>query len=350
MLQPCETIEAYTLERQKILRNYFADLTEILNEEVIDTAIAEPPPEYVLRRPGAFRRPQWTSFRDYYQLLHQVQRTTHIPGFGLLIGAVKIPTDFGIYGYAMQSSETLGDFAAVAKRIFGAIYEGLELGVQIEHGALTFCYRTIHSAHAGYVPLMEQVVSTGVALISKLMPTALRWELCEARFAFEKPRYATLYEEHIPCRLRFNQEHTELRIPASWLGDPTVSGNQLVAEMCERQFKMMLDMQNPGISLSDKVRNIIHRCPDDIPCLGEVAEKCCVSERTLRQHLADEGTSFRDLVNEVRVQRAKKYLLHSCLSAKQIAYRLGYSHPQSFCRAFGKSVGVTPDGFRRQHN
>lgn len=346
MLRPHDGLKAYALEQQKILRNYYSDLTKVVGDTAADLAVERLAAGHSAHHADSPPSREPISFRSYYDLLQEVQDTARIPGLGLVIGAMKVPANFGIYGYAMQSSETFGDLAGVAKRIFAAIYEGLELSVWIERGQLIFRYETVQPMANGYVPLMEQVVSTGVTLIGRLMPTGLRLDLCEARFAFGKPPYAGLYEEYLPCRLRFDQQCTELRVPEHWLGNPIESGNPLIAEICERQFKMMLDARGSETSIADRVRSLIQGCSDDIPTLAEVAERFCVSERTLRQHLADEGTSFRDLVNEARIERAKTYLVDSRLSAKEVAYRLGYSQPQSFSRAFSKLVGITPESFR----
>ena len=46
---------------------------------------------------------------------------------------------------------------------------------------------------------------------------------------------------------------------------------------------------------------------------------------------------------------AKEMLLYPDKSIGEIAYYLGFQYPQYFSRAFKKSVGCTPNGYRRQN-
>jgi AraC-like DNA-binding protein len=67
----------------------------------------------------------------------------------------------------------------------------------------------------------------------------------------------------------------------------------------------------------------------------------------MRRYLAEHGTSFRKLLDEVRADLSKNYLMHSQMSIDQIAYVLGYTETTNFRRAFKGWLGVSPTEFRR---
>ena len=67
-----------------------------------------------------------------------------------------------------------------------------------------------------------------------------------------------------------------------------------------------------------------------------------MSGRTSRRYLDAEGTSFREIVDEVRIQRAKQLLGDRRTSMAEIAHLLGYSDVRAFSRAFKRCVGSTP--------
>ena len=52
------------------------------------------------------------------------------------------------------------------------------------------------------------------------------------------------------------------------------------------------------------------------------------------------------LMNETRVQLAKKYLRETGLTVDEIASRLGYSDASNFRHAFRRLTGMTPIDFR----
>jgi AraC-like DNA-binding protein len=70
--------------------------------------------------------------------------------------------------------------------------------------------------------------------------------------------------------------------------------------------------------------------------------------RTLKRRLADQGTSFSALLDEVRRDRATLLLRAGELSVDEIGARLGYSDPANFARAFRRWTGSSPRAFRRK--
>ncbi|MFW5831475.1 MAG: AraC family transcriptional regulator [Prolixibacteraceae bacterium] len=58
------------------------------------------------------------------------------------------------------------------------------------------------------------------------------------------------------------------------------------------------------------------------------------------------GKTASDIIIERLILEAKRLLLFSDLSNKEVAYRLGYEDPSYFARIFRKRTGLTPTGFR----
>ena len=54
-----------------------------------------------------------------------------------------------------------------------------------------------------------------------------------------------------------------------------------------------------------------------------------------------------ELIKNRLLLEAKRYLAHSELSAKEIAYKLGYEDEAYFSRFFNKHAGNTPIHFRK---
>lgn len=98
--------------------------------------------------------------------------------------------------------------------------------------------------------------------------------------------------------------------------------------------------------ITDYVEGMI----DHSPTVDELARLCEIGPRQLaRAFKATTGRTIGDYVTEVRMTKAKSLLADTELSQKEIAYRLGFSGPSSFCVAFGKTVGMTPKQFRVSH-
>lgn len=72
------------------------------------------------------------------------------------------------------------------------------------------------------------------------------------------------------------------------------------------------------------------------------------SERSLRRHLSDRGTNYRQLVSEFRCDLAKQYLSTTRLSLAEISDLVGFADTKSFMRAFKRWTGETLVEFRNR--
>ena len=67
----------------------------------------------------------------------------------------------------------------------------------------------------------------------------------------------------------------------------------------------------------------------------------------MQRRLAEEGTSFGDILQNTRRELAKSYLQESQLSINEIAYLLGFSEHANFSRACKRWFGRAPSEYRR---
>jgi AraC-like DNA-binding protein len=71
-----------------------------------------------------------------------------------------------------------------------------------------------------------------------------------------------------------------------------------------------------------------------------------MSSRTLSRKLREEGTSFAEILDQLRAALAKRYLHDEKLPVSEIAWLLGYREVSSLTHAFKRWTGVTPRRFR----
>ena len=76
------------------------------------------------------------------------------------------------------------------------------------------------------------------------------------------------------------------------------------------------------------------------------ARELGMSRQTLYRRLKEEGTTFEELLDAKRRQLAIRYLALDRSTVKATAYRLGFSEPAAFSRAFKRWTGVSPSLFR----
>jgi len=80
--------------------------------------------------------------------------------------------------------------------------------------------------------------------------------------------------------------------------------------------------------------------------LAEIAAELGVSSHYLGKLFHREtGQSFHAYLFSVRMEKAKGMLADPLVTAKQVAYRVGYNDASNFCRAFRSRFGATPHSY-----
>ena len=101
-------------------------------------------------------------------------------------------------------------------------------------------------------------------------------------------------------------------------------------------------------SLTARVALLLAASGDTGLDLESTAERINVSRRTLIRRLKEAGTSFSELLDEHRKRsRAQTLLANPGVPIMEVGYRLGYTEPANFTRAFRKWCGMTPLDYRR---
>jgi AraC-like DNA-binding protein len=103
-----------------------------------------------------------------------------------------------------------------------------------------------------------------------------------------------------------------------------------------------------GGELLARVRDSI-RCAlaDGDPAAPKVARALGMSTRTLHRRLAQHGTVYRAIVDEVRAELARVYLDEHSRTLVEVAFLLGYSDLRALIRAHKRWTGCTPGEMRR---
>lgn len=82
--------------------------------------------------------------------------------------------------------------------------------------------------------------------------------------------------------------------------------------------------------------------------IERVARDLGYSRQTLYRRLKAEGVTYEQLLDGLRRRLGLRFIREG-LSVKEAAYRLGFSDPAAFSRAFKRWTGSSPSGMRTRH-
>lgn len=174
------------------------------------------------------------------------------------------------------------------------------------------------------------------------------WRPREVQFQHAKPRDASEHRRLLRAPVHFGAAGNQIIFDPSFLSTAIRGADRMLCEVLTEYADQLLASSPRPRSLVDAAATVIRRDLHDGDLrIARIASKLGVSARTLQRRLVDHGTSFRDLVAQVRRERAQHYLEHTEIPISEIAARLGYRHPTEIHRAFRSWIGTTPVAYRR---
>lgn len=293
-------------------------------------------------------------------LTTRAEALTGEPGLAVYFGLrMRLPSH-GFLGFAAMTAGTLGEAARLAAR-FSRIRTdaiAIEIGEDGDHATFTLEDQIED-------PSLRQFVLIAVMIGVAQLAYSLTGQKVDGRAecTFEAPPGFERFVGVLQGTVVFGQSKNRLLAHRSVLDLPIVGRDpvamRLAAQQCERELAAL----DESAGFAGRVRDVlgkeraptkdrrpldVDRAPEEDMSLERVAKSLGMSTRTLKRKLAAEGTSFSDIVDERRRERALELCADKSRGVEEIAAMLGYSDVANFVRAFRRWTGMTPAAFRRR--
>jgi AraC-like DNA-binding protein len=119
--------------------------------------------------------------------------------------------------------------------------------------------------------------------------------------------------------------------------------------MAEDLARRQLQAQQQSGSALGQIRLQLHDLMrTGIPRRELVADRLNISVRTLDRRLADAGQTWQSLLDSMRLQLAREYLLRPDMTVRDVAERLGFADIRAFQRRFRTWTGLSPSEYRQR--
>jgi len=203
----------------------------------------------------------------------------------------------------------------------------------------------------GTTPLHPARTEFALAIALKLARDSTGTDITpvQVSFAHAAPESIAEHRRFFRGGVRFAAGSSSMGLSASDGARPMREADAALASIIRRRLENALgdrDRRSAGV-MSTRVRRIlVERLGQSVLTLDVVATTLAVSRRTLTRRLAEEGGSFREILDNVRSDFARALLQDRSLSIGDIAFFLQYSEPAAFHRSFRRWTGRTPQAFR----
>jgi AraC-like DNA-binding protein len=188
-----------------------------------------------------------------------------------------------------------------------------------------------------------------VAVIRKLAGDAVR----PVVVCLELPQPARgedreVIEAALRCPIEFDASISSIALEPALLAQKVVGADPVV-EAAMLRYVEEVTSRLPEQGTAGRVRRqVLATLQTGEPTVETIARQLGTTSRTLQRRLHDEGTSFQQVLDEVRREVAVTHMRGRRATIDEVAFLLGFEKPSSFHRAFKRWTGVTPGEFRRQ--
>ena len=274
---------------------------------------------------------------------------TNDPLLGLHVAAELDMRDLGILFYLVAASATVAEALEHLVRYGATTNEEIRLGIK-RHDDRTVL--TIHHVLPSDEPRRQHAELIALAFIRALRFLTNR-DFVPLRTTFAHSRNWGLREVHrfMRCPVEFMQAAESWVLPQSVMELPIISEDSRLLRILEAHADELLSERHTTVGLLDLVeRQLQQLLPSGRIQAAVVAEQLGMSERSFRRRLAEEGSSFGEVLDRLRNRLALRYLEDEQVSIKQTAWLLGYSEAGAFNHAFRRWTGTSPSHVRNRLN
>jgi AraC-like DNA-binding protein len=283
-------------------------------------------------------------FRLLGELVARCAAALDDPDFGLRVGAAGGIESLGAAGVLLQHSPDVG----TALRNFV-----LRLAMH-DRGGVLLLDTAGSTAKLGYaiylpdVPATAHILAGAMAIGCNLLRALCgpEFRLREVSFAFRRPADVRPYKRVFMAPLRFDADESALRFSAHFLGRPVAGADPALYRLIESEVR----------ALETRARSTLHERL--VPLLralvatggatiDRAATLLAVHTRTLNRRLRERGTTFREVMEEVRFAMARQMMTDTDMPLAAIAAALDYADASVFSRAFRRWSGHSPADWRQ---
>jgi AraC-like DNA-binding protein len=266
--------------------------------------------------------------------------------FGLHLARQIDPRDVGLYFYTGSAARDLGEALALFSRYCRIVNEAFRQKVTQGSDGV--------GIESEFVGLPRYAARQNMEFVVAGIRTALRTitgrNVTPTKVAFAHSRNSDLreFERFFGCPVEFGAPSTVFQISADALRLPLIGADPKLLRVLRPYCDAAAKERNakPGTLRSEVEAEVEKLLPDGKAKAENVSKALALSRRTLARRLADEGTTYGEVVDQLRKSLATQYLNDPGMSLGQISWLLGYEGSTSFNHAFKRWTGRSPSADR----
>ena len=329
------------LVRAGAMRSALRWLTDLVGPEAAEAMkragmVEEPSPEALV------------AFESGVALLEEAARLSKRDDVGVRF-ALQMPwADLGVLAYVVLHAPTVGAAFTNLRRYFAIQQTAAAFSLEVDGATAHLGYALRRAPHE---PARQHAL-TVLTLVVRLVRDGLRdpaWAPAEITLPHAPPTQASDALAMLGAPVRYRADAAALVFPAEVLRRAMVTADAGLFPILVRHADECL-AKLPALDddiLGEVRRLVASMVGNSTLTIEDVAARMTTSARTVQRQLQVHGHTFKELVDEVRANMARRHLADPDVTLTDAAFMLGYSDLSAFSRAFRRWTGQSAQEYRR---
>lgn len=284
---------------------------------------------------------------EHFFYLHEVIDDHLGPGFSVRVGQQMKIEDYGVLGLSWRTCSWAGEIFDRCERYFKLLSNTYVFEVDKgKHISRVYLNRPAH--RRGLELSNEATLSATVVVLKAITETDI--SPIQVSFQHKAPSNLKDYSTAFNCEILFEQERNYISYSTEDLETRTAVADASIHKfLLERVEEETQGLVVTSHKLSMNVQTVIRDAlPSGIPSIHQVGKHLGMSNRTLTRRLAENRTTFRDLIQATQEEVSRHLLRNTNSSIAEIAFQSGFSEQSAFSRAFKRWTGMSPIEYRKK--
>lgn len=256
------------------------------------------------------------------------------------------PEDYGVYGSIARHCKNIGEVCQLELKYGALISNSDEMAYKEDREHLYFKCAKIYGPIPDVIEI--SILVEQLELFRKLTQARIVPE--KVLFRHSRPLYASELERIFSCPLLFEQTQSATVFDIRIKQFEIQGRNDHILNVFTQYAESLLEKRGLNGNFRNKVSAMIEKkLPVGAANIQSVSEALNMSRQSVYLKLKEEGTSFSELLQEVRKNQMLNYVSKADQSFQEISDLLGYSDVSVFYRTFKKWFNLTPKMYRKNH-
>ncbi|MDF1692878.1 MAG: AraC family transcriptional regulator ligand-binding domain-containing protein [Zhongshania sp.] len=283
---------------------------------------------------------------DLYVLYELLAQRTATPDIGVYIGRIDYIRHLNLQLYACSGCSTFREYLNIMPSVLSIVGDIGEFKVRRDGELIRLDWEVLTPPNNNQRYVSDASLTVAAAIVNSACVRQI--PIRAAHFHYAQPDDLSVLKQAFGDNLHFSKAKSCLYLDAASLDYVLIRPDSEWALALAQPIRHLFEDGEDNDFIVALRKTLLKLLPSGDIGLDRAASSLNISRRTLQRRLADAGTQYLQLLQNLRSTLAVQYLHDERLSITEIAFLLGYMDQSSFSAAFRSWHGQSPRDFRKK--